>query len=145
MGATPHPRPLSPEGRGEKKQPLPQGERGEKGSWTHQMDLLADLTPAQREAVTHVDGPLLILAGPGSGKTRVYVEAGGLMSYGPNLPDVWKRAAVYVDKILKGARPGDLPVEQPTTFELTLNNRTSKAMGLTIPPSLVLSADHIVE
>jgi len=76
---------------------------------------------------------------------RVYVEAGGLMSYGPNVADLWKRAAVYVDKILKGARPGDLPVEQPTTFELTINNRTAKAMGLTIPPSLVLRADQILE
>ncbi len=76
---------------------------------------------------------------------RVYVEAEGLMSYGPNLPDVWKGAAAYVDKILKGAKPGDLPVEQPTTFELVINNRTAKALGLTIPPSLVLRADQIVE
>jgi putative ABC transport system substrate-binding protein len=67
------------------------------------------------------------------------------MSYGPNLPDVWRRAAAYVDKILKGAKPGDLPVEQPTTFELVINHRTAKAIGLTIPPSLVLRADQIVE
>jgi putative ABC transport system substrate-binding protein len=76
---------------------------------------------------------------------RVYVEAGGLMSYGPNLPDVWRRAAVYGDKILKGAKPGDLPVEQPTTFELVINNTTAKAIGLKIPPSVVLRADQIVE
>ena len=76
---------------------------------------------------------------------RIYVEAGGLMSYGPNLPDLWRRAATYVDKILKGAKPGDLPVEQPTTFELVINNRTAKAMGLTIPRSLALRADQIVE
>jgi len=76
---------------------------------------------------------------------RVYVEAGGLMSYGPNLPDLWSRAAAYVDKILKGAKPGDLPVEQPTTFELVINNRTAKAIGLTIPPLLVLRADQILE
>ena len=76
---------------------------------------------------------------------RVYIESGGLMSYGPNVPDVWKRAATYVDKILKGAKPGDLPVEQPTTFELVINNRTAKAVGLTIPPSLVVRADQIVE
>jgi putative ABC transport system substrate-binding protein len=76
---------------------------------------------------------------------REFVEAGGLMSYGPNLPVVWGRAAAYVDKILKGAKPGDLPVEQPTTFELVINSRTAKATGLTIPPSLVLRADQIVE
>ena len=67
------------------------------------------------------------------------------MSYGPNLPDLWRRAAAYVDKILKGAKPGDLPVEQPTTFELVVNNRTAKAIGLTIPPAFVLRADQIVE
>jgi putative ABC transport system substrate-binding protein len=76
---------------------------------------------------------------------RVYVEAGGLMSYGPNVAELWKRAAVYVDKILKGAKPADLPVEQPTTFELAINNRTAKAIGLTIPPSLAVRADRIVE
>jgi putative ABC transport system substrate-binding protein len=71
---------------------------------------------------------------------RVYVDAGGLMSYGPNLPDHWRSAAAYVDKILKGAKPGDLPVEQPTTFELVLNNKTAKTLGLTIPSSLVSRA-----
>jgi ABC-type uncharacterized transport system substrate-binding protein len=76
---------------------------------------------------------------------REFVEAGGLMSYGPNLPAVWGRAAAYVDRILKGAKPGDLPVEQPTTFELVINSRTAKATGLTIPPSLVLRADQIVK
>jgi putative ABC transport system substrate-binding protein len=76
---------------------------------------------------------------------RVYVEAGGLTSYGPDLADVWKRAALYVDKILKGTKPGDLPVEQPTTFEFLINNRTAKAIGLTIPPSLVLRANQIIE
>jgi len=67
------------------------------------------------------------------------------MSYGPNILDLWRRAAVYVDKILKRAKPGDLPVEQPTTFELVINNKTAKAIRLTIPPSLVSRADQIVE
>ena len=74
-----------------------------------------------------------------------YAEVGGLMSYGPNIAQQFRRAAVYVDKILKGAKPGDLAVEQPTKFELVLNLRTAKALGLTIPPSLLLRADQIID
>ena len=82
---------------------------------------------------------------PGVYEWREFAEAGGLLSYGTNITEMYARLATYVDKILKGAKPGDLPVERPTRFELVVNMKTAKTLGLTIPSAILLRADRIIE
>jgi putative ABC transport system substrate-binding protein len=117
----------------------------------------AAMTTQRPDAVLTLDDPLLLNSRTSivafAAKQRLpviypqrdYAEAGGLMSYGPSISDMFRRASTYVDKILKGAKPGDLPIEQPTKFELVINLKTAKALGLTIPPSLLARADQIIE
>jgi putative tryptophan/tyrosine transport system substrate-binding protein len=82
---------------------------------------------------------------PAMYELRQYVDAGGLISYGANINQIWRQAAGFVDKILKGAKPGDLPIEQPTKFELVINLKAAKALGLTVPPAVLLRADEVIQ
>jgi putative ABC transport system substrate-binding protein len=107
------------------------------------LNVLADglfLTQRRRIAELAIKGRLPTMSGDTG-----FAEAGGLMYYGPSIPDAVRRAATYVDKILKGAKPGDLPVEQPTKFELVINLKTAKALGLTIPPSVLARVDEVIQ
>ena len=118
---------------------------------------LAAATTGRAGALTAVEDPLTITKRtqivdfaaksrlPAIYGVKEFVDAGGLMSYGVNLVDLYRRAAAYVDKILKGAKPADLPVQQPTKFEFVINLKTAKALGLTIPPSVLLRADEVIQ
>jgi putative ABC transport system substrate-binding protein len=117
----------------------------------------SEMARARAGALTVLTGPIFLnerrrlvdLAAknrlPAVYRWREFVDAGGLMSYGSNIADSFRRAATYVDKILKGAKPADLPVEQPTKFELVINLKTAKALGLTIPQSILIRADQVIQ
>jgi putative ABC transport system substrate-binding protein len=124
----------------------------------------ADITRAFSALVTEKVDAVIVLPQPAAGAnlrqvaglairqrlpatylTREFALAGGLMSYGPSVAGTWRRAAEYVDRIVKGAKPADLPVDQPTKFELVINRKTATALGLTLPPSFLLRADEILQ
>ena len=95
--------------------------------------------------LVHINALALAAQLPTMHGARYYVEGGGLMSYGPNYGDMFRRAGDYVDKILRGTKPGDLPIEQPTKFELVISLKTAKALGITVPPAILATADEVIE
>jgi putative tryptophan/tyrosine transport system substrate-binding protein len=107
--------------------------------------LIVTAEPFTRRYLTRILEYALANRLPTMFEDRFYVDSGGLMSYGPSLIEGYRRAASYVDKIIKGAKPADLPVEQPTKFDLVINLKTAKALGLTIPESFLLRADQVIE
>jgi putative ABC transport system substrate-binding protein len=106
------------------------------------LTLVDPVTFAKRHLIAEFAAKELL---PAMYAVREFVESGGLMSYGVDLRDLFRRGASYVDKILKGAKPADLPIEQPTKFELVINLKTAKALGLTIPPSVLARADQVID
>ncbi len=110
----------------------------------------ADAIVVGNDTVTHKNRTLIVeLAAkrrlPAAYLSREFVDAGGLMTYGPNYPDLYRRAATLIDRIFKGVKPADLPIEQPTKFELIINLKTAKALGLAIPESFLVRADEVIE
>ena len=109
------------------------------------MDSTCPAGPLMRANRKRIAGFALKSRLPSMYSSRESVDAGGLMSYGADLADSYRRVAIYVDKILKGAKPADLPVEQPTKFELVINLKTAKQIGLTIPPNVLARADRVIK
>src|SRR4030095_5722712 len=120
-------------------------------------DVFSAMTREHIEAVVVVNSPLVYLERKRIAELALkhrlpaiyggaeYADAGGLLAYGPSYPELFRRAAIYVDKILKGANPADLPIEQPTKFELVINANTARALGLVIPPSMLARANHVIQ
>ena len=112
----------------------------------HRADaFVVGLGPVMQNSVTRIVDLATKHRLPGVFMSREFVDAGGLMAYGVSYPDLYRRAATYVDKIFKGAKPGDLPIEQSTKFELVINLKTAKALGLAIPQSVLLQADEVIQ
>ena len=110
---------------------------------TGALDVLSD--PLFNKARQQIIGLAAEHELPAIYEAREFAEAGGLISYGPNIAELTRRSATFIDKVLKGANPADLPIEQPTKFELFINVKTSKAIGLSIPPNLLARADEVIE